>query len=80
MSEQVVNFFSHSVPSIIVRLSNIYGYTKLKRPDLIPTIMQDIFEKTLLFGRTNQKGFYFVEEQQMQFWKLLKVIFVVQLI
>jgi len=45
LSEQVVNFFSNKVPSIVVRLSNIYGYTKLRRPDLIPTIMQDIFEK-----------------------------------
>ena len=43
LSEQIVKLFSKSVPSIIVRLSNIYGYTKLRRPDLIPTIMQDIF-------------------------------------
>jgi len=45
LSEQVVNFYSKEVPSIVVRLSNIYGYTKLRRPDLVPTIMQDIFEK-----------------------------------
>ena len=30
LSEQVVKFFSKYVPSIIIRLSNIYGYTKLR--------------------------------------------------
>ena len=64
LSEQVVNFFSHSVPSIIVRLSNIYGYTKLKRPDLIPTIMQDIFEKknVTIWSDKPQRDFIFVED------------------
>ena len=45
LSEQIVKFYNRTVPSIIVRLSNIYGYTELRRPDLIPTIMQDVFEK-----------------------------------
>ena len=64
LSEQVVNFFSHSVPSIIVRLSNIYGYTKLKRPDLIPTIMQDIFEKknVTIWSDKPKRDFIFVED------------------
>ncbi len=64
LSEQIVNFFSHSVPSIIVRLSNIYGYTKLKRPDLIPTIMQDIFEKknVTIWSDKPKRDFIFVED------------------
>ena len=45
LMEEVVNFYRKSVPSIVVRLCNIYGYSKLKRPDLVPTIMQDIFKK-----------------------------------
>tara|TARA_B100000787_G_scaffold169772_1_gene162193 strand:+ start:682 stop:1560 length:879 start_codon:yes stop_codon:yes gene_type:complete len=45
LMEEVVNFYKNFVPSIVVRLNNIYGYTKLKRPDLVPTIMQDIFKK-----------------------------------
>jgi nucleoside-diphosphate-sugar epimerase len=45
LMEEVVNFYKKSVPSIVVRLCNIYGYSKLKRPDLVPTIMQDIFKK-----------------------------------
>ena len=64
LSEQIVNFFSHSVPSIIVRLSNIYGYTKLKRPDLIPSIMQDIFEKknVTIWSDKPKRDFIFVED------------------
>lgn len=45
LMEEIVNFYKKSVPSIVVRLCNIYGYSKLKRPDLVPTIMQDIFKK-----------------------------------
>ena len=43
LSEKIVKLYEKHVPSIIIRLSNIYGYTKLRRPDLVPTIMQDIF-------------------------------------
>ena len=39
LSEEIVKFYQNKVPSIIVRLSNIYGYTELRRLDLIPTIM-----------------------------------------
>lgn len=64
LSEQVVNFFSTSVPSIIIRLSNIYGYTRLKRPDLIPTIMQDIFEKkeATIWSDKPKRDFIFTED------------------
>ena len=55
LMEEVVNFYKDFVPSIVVRLNNIYGYTKLKRPDLVPTIMQDIFKKKQSqFGAPNQ--------------------------
>ena len=36
LSEEIVRYFSSKIPSIIVRLSNIYGYTRLIRPDLVP--------------------------------------------
>ena len=48
MLEEVVKFYQPKIPSIIVRLSNIYGYSKLKRPDLVPTLMQNIFKKKTL--------------------------------
>ena len=73
LSEQVVNFFSKSVPSIIVRLSNIYGYTKLRRPDLIPTIMQDIFEKdkVSIWNDSPKRDFIFTEDAADAALKLL---------
>ena len=64
LSEQIVNFFSKDVPSIIIRLSNIYGYTRLRRPDLIPTIMQDIFEKkeVEIWSKKPKRDFIFTED------------------
>ena len=64
LSEQVVNFYSKDVPSIVVRLSNIYGYTKLRRPDLVPTIMQDIFEKeqVKIWSNKPERDFIFTED------------------
>ena len=64
LSEQVVKYYSKTVPSIIVRLSNIYGYTRLRRPDLVPTIMQDIFtqEKVKIWSDKPKRDFIFTED------------------
>jgi len=40
LSEELVKFYSDKIPSIIVRFSNIYGPTRLIRPDLVPTLIQ----------------------------------------
>ncbi len=40
LSEELITFYSDKIPSIIVRFSNIYGPTKLIRPDLVPTLIQ----------------------------------------
>lgn len=40
LSEELIKFYSDKIPSIIVRFSNIYGPTKLIRPDLVPTLIQ----------------------------------------
>lgn len=42
LSEEVVKFYKDKVPAIIVRFSNIYGPSKLIRPDLVPTLIQDL--------------------------------------
>ncbi len=78
LSEQVVSFFQESVPSIIVRLSNIYGYTKLKRPDLVPTIMQDIFEKdsVKIWSDKPKRDFIFTEDAADAVLKLLNTNYV----
>ena len=73
LSEEIVNFFSKSVPSIIVRLSNIYGYTRLRRPDLIPTIMQDVFEKNgvKIWNDKPKRDFIFTEDAADAVLKLI---------
>ena len=64
LSEQIVEYYSKKVPSIVVRLSNIYGYTKLVRPDLVPTIMQNIFQKdkTSIWNNEPKRDFIFTED------------------
>lgn len=42
LSEEVVKFFASKVPTIVVRFSNIYGPSKLIRPDLVPTLIQNL--------------------------------------
>ena len=73
LSEQIVNFFSNKIPSIIVRLSNIYGYTNLRRPDLVPTIMQDIFlkDKVNIWSDLPKRDFIFTEDAADAVIKLL---------
>ena len=40
LSEELIKFYVDKIPSIIVRFSNIYGPTRLIRPDLVPTLIQ----------------------------------------
>ena len=77
LSEQIVEYFSKTVPSIIVRLSNIYGATRLKRPDLIPTIMQDLFEKEKISIWSDQpkRDFIFTEDAADAVLKLIETKF-----
>jgi nucleoside-diphosphate-sugar epimerase len=62
--EEVVNFYKNKIPSIVVRLSNIYGYSKLKRPDLVPTLMQKIFKKQKIYVWNDKpvRDFIFAED------------------
>jgi len=64
LSEEIVKLYEKHVPSIIIRLSNIYGYTRLRRPDLVPTIMQDIFlkEKVSIWSDLPKRDFIFTED------------------
>ena len=74
LSEQIVQYFRNSIPSIIVRLSNIYGYTKLRRPDLVPTIMQDIFtkEEVKIWNDEPKRDFIFTEDAADAVLKLIE--------
>ena len=73
LSEEIVRYFSSKVPSIIVRLSNIYGYTRLIRPDLVPTIMQKIFlkDEIKIWSSKPKRDFIFVEDAADAVIKLL---------
>ena len=73
LSEEIVRYFSSKIPSIIVRLSNIYGYTRLIRPDLVPTIMQKIFLKSeiKIWSSKPKRDFIFVEDAADAVIKLL---------
>lgn len=73
LSEEIVRYFSSKIPSIIVRLSNIYGYTRLIRPDLVPTIMQKIFLKNeiKIWSSKPKRDFIFVEDAADAVIKLL---------
>ncbi len=77
LSEQIVQYFGNSISSIIVRLSNIYGYTKLRRPDLVPTIMQDIFtkEKVKIWSDQPKRDFIFTEDAADAVLKLIDTNF-----
>jgi len=77
LSEQIVKFYQSKVPSIIVRLSNIYGYTELRRPDLIPTIMQDVFEKEKveIWSNKPKRDFIFTEDAADAVLRLLETEF-----
>ena len=77
LSEQTVKFYQNTVPSIIVRLSNIYGYTELRRPDLIPTIMQDVFEKEKveIWSNKPKRDFIFTEDAAEAVLKILNTDF-----
>ena len=75
LSEQIVHFYKDLIPSIIIRLSNIYGYTRLRRPDLAPTIMQDIFLKdnVTIWSDVPKRDFVFTEDAADAVLKLLNV-------
>ncbi len=77
LSEQIVKFYQNTVPSIVVRLSNIYGYTELRRPDLIPTIMQDVFEKEKveIWSNKPKRDFIFTEDAADAVLKILDTDF-----
>lgn len=77
LSEQVVDFYKDYIPSIIVRLSNIYGYSKLTRPDLVPTIINNILKKrsVSVWNVKPVRDFIFAEDAADAVLKLLDLNF-----
>mgnify|MGYP001172258027 CR=1 FL=1 len=73
LSEEIVKYYEKKVPSIIVRLSNIYGYTKLIRPDLVPTLMQNVLNKdeVSIWNDKPKRDFIFTEDAADAILKLI---------
>ena len=64
LSEQVIEFYADCVPSITVRCSNIYGPTKLIRPDLVPTLIQKILSphEASVWSKKPVRDFIYLED------------------
>ena len=77
LSEEIVEYYKEKVPSIIVRLSNIYGYTKLIRPDLVPTLMQNVLNKNevTIWSDKPKRDFIFTEDAAEAILKLINTNF-----
>ena len=77
LSEEIVKFYENQVPSIVIRLSNIYGYTKLIRPDLVPTLMQNVLtsDNATIWNGKPKRDFIFTEDAADATLKLLDTNF-----
>jgi len=73
LSEEVVRFYKDKVPSIVVRISNIYGPSKLVRPDLVPTLIQNILSpnKVSVWSKKPVRDFLFLDDAAEAIIKLM---------
>ena len=73
LSEEVVKFFYKKVPSIIIRLSNVYGYTRLIRPDFVPALIQkSLSDKEIkIWNDKPKRDFIYSEDASDAIIKLL---------
>lgn len=64
LSEEVVRFYEGKVPVIIVRFSNIYGPSKLVRPDVVPTLVQNCLSpnEVSVWSKKPVRDFLFLED------------------
>ncbi|MDP1689117.1 MAG: NAD(P)-dependent oxidoreductase [bacterium] len=75
LSEEIIKFYSKKVPSIIVRFSNIYGPTKLIRPDVVPTLIQKALSpnEVTVWNTTPVRDFLYLDDAAEAIVKLLDV-------
>lgn len=73
LSEELIKFYSDKVPSIVVRFSNIYGPTRLIRPDLVPTLIQDTLSprKVAVWNKKPVRDFLYTPDAAEAIVKLL---------
>jgi nucleoside-diphosphate-sugar epimerase len=73
LAEQVVEFYKEKIPIINIRLSNIYGDTSLIRPDLVPTLINDVLtkENPSVWTKEPKRDFIFTSDAANAIVKLL---------
>lgn len=73
LSEELIRFYSHKIPAIIVRFSNIYGPTRLIRPDLVPTLIQHALSphKVSVWSKKPVRDFLYTPDAAEAIVKLL---------
>lgn len=78
LAEQIVEFYKERVPIINIRLSNIYGDTSLIRPDLVPTLIQDVItkEEPTVWSLLPKRDFIFTTDAADAILKVMETDFV----
>ncbi len=74
LSEEIVKFYEKKVPTIVVRFSNIYGPTKLIRPDVVPTLIQKVLspEEVTVWSKTPVRDFLYLDDAAEAIIKLME--------
>lgn len=73
VAEETTKLFRDAVPIINIRISNIYGPSKLIRPDLVPTMIQSVFSplETTVWSKKPQRDFLYTPDAADAIVKLL---------
>jgi nucleoside-diphosphate-sugar epimerase len=64
LAEQVTEYHAEHVPYINIRISNVYGPTHLRRPDIVPTLMWKVIERqeATVWNKSPKRDFIFAED------------------
>lgn len=79
LSEEIIKFYKDKIPSIIVRFSNIYGPSKLIRPDLVPTLIQNLFSpknEISVWSKKPIRDFLYLDDAAEAIIKLMETDYV----
>ncbi len=73
VAEETTKLFRDTVPIINIRISNIYGPSKLIRPDLVPTMLQSALSplKTTVWSKKPERDFLYTPDAADAIVKLL---------
>jgi nucleoside-diphosphate-sugar epimerase len=64
MAENISELYRESLPIIDIRLSNVYGPTHLKRPDIVPSLIEKInlSDEATVWTKKPKRDFVYVED------------------